>query len=753
MNAYALRLKKEAAFRDYINHWRADVGQDSDVEWWTDSHATKELSRLTDTVQWAASDSQELSIEDDGNLVVAVWNGGTDKQGLLLLLDDMMDRLQKVVEARNPAYDQALEQATCESKIFIEKMETNFLVFTRDVKSRIAVEMQFAALTKGWKRDIYKKYAVPITIGTTYIVYPEYQGKLARIRGINRYNSLQMEPIGGRSNAESQCEFVEDIIQSTVMTVQLKQLAELYNQVGDQLFRYNVRFGIDEALDVSKAIQKTLKEEPQRFWYKNNGITLLVENPDFRLEHLDELQLGTLEAGRPPLFSVVNGAQTITISARYAFELECKKQEDEEYKKQLEDFEKAQVILRVIHIPIQSEQDATNTERDKIQEAKNLAHDISVSLNRQKPVKAEDIAFTSPFVQKMEEYLSNPQNNPPFQLVRRGEERAQGSQLGLVDFSKARLACKNRPDKARTTSSSEILKMDIVSGTLQNTDIFVENWIISEDDEKEIFQRFYGAVWFADQMATIYAKNAKTPMDESINTQIAVQNGKWYFTALVVQLLNNFKSMDGQPDFSEFHWFAQDFVEIIPQAVKAFSQMAAYCADHERQLTSNDFKSESYYQKLLTELKSDKKAAPFKEFSKLFVPANGDKPSPQQKLKQQKITAIALGGINNHTPVKSAKDAFEKTIAYILENFTPESALLAQYDSWLTTDPQKITSPKGNFNSKSSSILYRGKTYWIGSEALSNDNKFACVNSLCNLAHVPHGEISWLADGTVRYQW
>ena len=111
------------------------------------------------------------------------------------------------------------------------------------------------------------------------------------------------------------------------------------------------------------------------------------------------------------------------------------------------------------------------------------------------------------------------------------------------------------------------------------------------------------------------------------------------------------------------------------------------------------------------------------------------------------------GLINNHTPVKSAKDAFEKTIAYILENFTPESALLAQYDSWLTTDPQKITSPKGNFNSKSSSILYRGKTYWIGSEALSNDNKFACVNSLCNLAHVPHGEISWLADGTVRYQW
>ena len=771
MNDYTLRLKKETALRDYINGWRINAGQDSDAEWWRNRQAVEAMNRLASAALWEVTDSLELHMEDGENLVVTVWNGGVDIQGLTQLSSEMTSRLKKVVEAGKPAYEQALKQARNQSRVFLEKVRTNILFIARDIKGRIAVEMQFAAWTKKWKKQIFSECKVPITIWSTFLVCPEYRGELAHIQGINRYNSLHMEPIGGRSNTESQCESTEDFVQSAVMTVQLKQLVELYNQVGDQLFKDNVRFGIAEAFDVSKAIRNTLMEEPQHFWYKNNGITLLVENPDFRLEHLDELQLGRLEANHSPQFSVVNGAQTITISAKYAFELECKKQESEAqkepeeeqekevkkekektYQKQLEDFAKAQVILRVIHIPIQSKQEAAAAECKKIQAAKKLARDISVSLNRQKPIRAEDIAFTSPFVQKMEEYLSSPQNNPPFQLIRRGEEQPQASQLSLVDFARARLACMGRPDKARTTSRDEILKMDIANGTLLNTDVFVENWTESEDNEHEVFQRFYGAVWFADEIAKLYAKNAKAFENNNINAQIAVQNGKWYFTALAVQLLNDFRSKDGQPDFSEFHWIAQNFVYIISQAVEAFSQMAACCADPERQLNSNDFKNESYYQKLLAELRSGKKAAPFEKFSKLFVP-DRDNLLPQKKSTQQKITAIILGSVNGPVHVNSAKEAFVKTVIYLLNSFSPEESLLAQYDTWLTADSQKGTSPKGNFNANSPSIMYHGKEYWVGSEALSNDSKFAHIRSLCKLAQVPQGEIFWLVDDTVRYQW
>jgi len=758
MEGYALRLRKEAKFRDCINQFLANIGEECDEQWWTTSQAAAELSRLVGPAQWQVTDFLKLHMENGGNLVIAVWNGEMDKQGLEQLSKAIEERLEEVVKTRKPTFEQERNCARSKNKIFVKKLNINFLFFTKDSKSRIALEMNFASkMRNDLKRTIQKKFSVPVSFECTYIVYQEYHGELARIRGINRYNSLQMPPIGGRSNTESQGEFVEDIIQSSVVTAQLKQLVELYDQVGDQLFRYNVRFGIGEAFDVSKAIRKTLEEEPQRFWFKNNGITLLVEDPDFRLEHLDELQLGTLEPDHLPQFSVVNGAQTITISARYAFELEYlkldKPDQKDLYEKKLKDFAKAQVILRIIHVPVQSEQTGTDDERAEIQAAKDLAQEVSVSLNRQKPILAEDIAFTTPFVQKLTEYLSNPQNDPPFQLIRRGEERAQASQLSLTDFSRARLACAGRPGKARAASRNDIFKMDLTTKAFQNTDIFVESWVSSEADERTLFQRYYGAVWFADRIAKVYTKISKLQEYENTNAQKAVQNGKWYFTALVVQLLNGFKTEDGQPDFSDFCATIQDVVEIMPQAVEVFSQMAVYCADETHQLNSNDFKNEEYFQKLLSKLKSGERDSPFEKFSKLFVPSLEGRTFPQQKFRKSKITAIALGSGRNYIPVKSAKEAFEKTVCYILEKFSPDAALLTRFGSWLTTDPQEAALSKGNFSSKSPVVLYGGQKYWIGSELLNNDRKFSSVRSLCKLADVPQQDILWLADGTICYQW
>ncbi len=750
MEVNALRLEKEAKFRDCINQFLANIGEDCDEQWWTVPCAAAELSRLAAPGRWQVTDFLELKMENGGNLVVAIWNGEMDKQGLEQLSEAIEERLEKVVNAKSSADQQKGNDA--------QRKNINFLFFTKDVKSRIALEMKFTSkMITDLRRTIRKKFSVPITIGCTYIVYQEYHGTPARIRGINRYNSLQMPPIGGRSNVEPRGEFVEDIIQSTVVNVQLKQLVELYDQVGDQLFRYNVRFGIGEALDVSKSIRKTLEQEPQRFWFKNNGITLLVEDPNFRLEHLDELQLGTLEPGRLPQFSIVNGAQTITISAKYAFELEYLKQDKPDqtdlYEKRLKDFEKAQVLLRVIHIPVQPERTGTDDEQAERQAAKNLAQDISVSLNRQKPIHPEDIAFTTPSVQKLAGYLSGPQSDSPFQLVRRGEERAQASQLSLTDFAKARLACAGKPGKARTASRNEILKMDLATKAFQNTDIFVEDWVSSDADERMLFHRYYGAVWFADQIAKVYLKSSKPYKDGNTNAQIAVQNGKWYFAALVVQLLNGFKTDNGQPDFSDFCSHAQNFVEIMPQAVEAFSQMVVYCADKTRQLNSNDFKNEEFFQKLLSKLERREKGTPFEAFSELFVPSFEDRALPQQKPVKPKITAITLGRGSDYIPVKSAKEAFEKTVCYILEKFPPDAALLTQFGSWLTTDPQQTALSKGNFNSKSPAVLYGGKKYWIGSELLNNDSKFSRIRSLCRLVNVPQQEISWLADDMICYQW
>lgn len=759
MEINVLSLEKETKFRDFINQTLENVGQDCGNEWWKEPSAAGLLSQLAEAPRWAVSDSIELHMEDTGNLVVAVWNGGTDAQGLDMLIEEIRRRIEKITEARKPAFKQKQDEARAECRLLLEKLEITLLFFTRDFKSRIALEMKFSPkMRNDLKRAAVKKFAVPITTGCTFIVYQEYLGEKARIRGINRCNSLQMPPISGKSNIETPEKPVKETIRSTVVTVQLRQLVDLYNQTGDQLFKKNVRFGIGEAFDVSKAMRSTLEEEPECFWYKNNGVTLLVEDPEFRLDCTDELQLGTLEAGGQPRFSIVNGAQTITISAKYAFEQEYLKENDPDrkgqYEQRLKKFAEAQVLLRVIHVPIQSEQDEAGNETSRLQTAKDLANDISVSLNRQKPIRQEDIAFSTPFVQKLTEYLSEAKNNAPFQLIRRGEENAHTAQLNLVDFSRARLTCSGQPGRARTASSSEIMKMDLSTESLLNTTIFVEDWIEPEANEEAVFRRSYGAVWFADQIARAYVKAAKPYKSENENAQTAVQNGKWYFTALAVQLLNKFKTDgNGEPDFSAFDESVQTFTQMMPQAVEIFSRMAVHCAgDH--QLDSNDFKNEEYYQQMLAELRKVVKGnTPFKEFSELFFPAPKNSPPEKQKPSQQRITSITLGSNSDSIPVKTGKEAFEKTICYILQEFSPDPAQLAQYDSWLTIDAQKVASKKGNFNRNSPSFSYCGQKYWIGSEMLNNDSKFSCVRSLCKLANIPRGNIYWFIGKEVRYDW
>lgn len=749
MEANVLRLRRETKFRDFINQVLVDIGKDCDEEWWTAPEAVRALERLAAARQSAVSDSLELHIEGGGNLVTAVWNGGTDRRGLERLMEALRERLEKVAAAQKPAYEKGRpSRGPC-----LKKLEVHFVFFVCDFKSRTALEMKLDAKTRGRLRS---DLGVPVSLRCTYIVYQEYSGELARIRGANRFQSIQMPPLAWRDRAKPRGSSVEELACSTILTVPLRELVDLYNLAGDQLFNQNVRFGIGEAFDVSTAIRKTLETEPQWFWFKNNGVTLLIVDPAFRMDDPDELRLGVLTSGSLPRFSVVNGAQTITISAKYAFEQEYLKLHGSksEAEEKLENFETAQVILRIIHVPIQAELEDTEAGRDAVQKARDLAKEISVSLNRQKPIQQEDIAFTTPFVQKLTEYLDGNQDSAPFRLTRRGEEGPRASLLNLVDFSRARLACAGQPGRARTASSNALMKIDLETEMLQNTDIFVEEWLMSAEDEAVIFRRSYGAVWFADQIARLYAEAAKKFKTGSVNAQTAVQNGKWYFTALAVQLFNRFKVDEhGQSDFSNFDGTVQSAAEKIPEAMEIFSRMAASCAGPDKQLDSNDFKNDVYYKELLEKLKEQEMGSPFKEFAEVLLPGRVDTLPVKEKPGHPKITAVQFGAGSPPIPVKSAREAFVETVCHILKTFSPDPADLAACEPWLTTAPETLPSYRGQSRDRPPAIQYLGQDYWIGGEGINNRRKFACVQSLCKRVQVPEGEISWLAGDVVRYQY
>ncbi|MEV6064325.1 AIPR family protein [Nocardia asteroides] len=120
-------------------------------------------------------------------------------------------------------------------------------------------------------------------------------------------------------------------------TVSVDHLADWFQAYGDRLFESNVRKALGLTA-VNQQIVRTLLDEPESFWAKNNGITVLCSAADktrhfgSRLRHDQPLEL-TLSDAR-----VVNGAQTVHAAYRAAKENRAQ-------------VEQAEVMVRVIAVP------------------------------------------------------------------------------------------------------------------------------------------------------------------------------------------------------------------------------------------------------------------------------------------------------------------------------------------------------------------------------------------------------------------
>ena len=94
--------------------------------------------------------------------------------------------------------------------------------------------------------------------------------------------------------------------------VQLKDLVALHNLHGKSLYEKNIRTFLGHDTEVNIAIQHTLKEKPEHFVYLNNGVTALCQRIEPKSNPRGKKRLD-FEG-----LSVVNGAQTIASSAKFA---------------------------------------------------------------------------------------------------------------------------------------------------------------------------------------------------------------------------------------------------------------------------------------------------------------------------------------------------------------------------------------------------------------------------------------------------
>lgn len=91
-------------------------------------------------------------------------------------------------------------------------------------------------------------------------------------------------------------------------------IAEWWGKFGDRLFARNLRSLLGDT-DVNNEIRQTLDESPERFWYFNNGITIIAGKITKTMAGGGGTDFGTFHCED---ISVVNGAQTVSTIGRHA---------------------------------------------------------------------------------------------------------------------------------------------------------------------------------------------------------------------------------------------------------------------------------------------------------------------------------------------------------------------------------------------------------------------------------------------------
>lgn len=641
--------------------------------------------------------------------------------------------------------------------------------FVDSMKTRISVERQFDRRACQAIRNRINKALGGRKIRSlqrTCILLRDYPKKTIVLKHLQYYEMVQEPPVDLRFNWERPFDGGENqteeaafpLVRAITFTSDLYQLVDLYHLIGEPLFQNNVRFGIEEEMGVDEAIRRTLSEEPEMFWFKNSGVTFLVENASRCFGSAEELILGEIGPGKAPDFSVVNGAQTITTAARYFYQLEDQKarakkegQEDADLEAQIDRARRlGRVLVRVIYI----------SAGESGGQAKTLSKSISVALNRQKPIHIEDIAFTTAEVSKLADCLENRLHSGEnaFRLIRRGEDVGADRHMELVEFARARMACAGRPGVARAKGMNELLRLDgQEDGTLKfaRPELFADDWLEAEGEaETGIFQRDYGAIWFAHQASKGYDRQRRRFPERNPEFLIALNNGKWYFIAVLVQILNEFR-----PDFRHFCTDYEAVADKIPEAMERFVEIILMLnrGDTEEELNSNLFKKETLYERLLRGFQSgfaaetsekeeaiNRKAREFAslcgvDFSWLDVSADdGEIRADYVVLKDRKVL------------VKSDAQALAQIAEYVLTTYPLPDDWEEACGSWLTADPAAAQAEFGYFRGAPRHIRTEALDFWVGTSS-NTMVKQRQLKTLCQLADIEEGEIRWVKKGTAAF--
>lgn len=152
-------------------------------------------------------------------------------------------------------------------------------------------------------------------------------------------------------------------IESWVFSMSGEDVASLFDQARDRVFARNIRGFLGDST-INQHMRTTLTEEPQQFWYYNNGVTIVCDEAQKTQEGGQEL----LNVSNP---QIINGQQT-TRTLHDAFK----------------EAPKANVLVKVIKIP----RDAKSAKYSY----ETLVSRIVEATNYQNPIKPADLRANDP---------------------------------------------------------------------------------------------------------------------------------------------------------------------------------------------------------------------------------------------------------------------------------------------------------------------------------------------------------------------
>ena len=524
----------------YIKNILVELNEDCDDNWWETDEALTGLGNLLNSDTYTCN-NEDLNINSSKKIVFI--------KGDINSIETDINRQAKIEK----------DIAVC-------------ILITNELQYKYALEDKYKSQRK-------------IKYFCTFINNSKYDE--IKIDNVKRFEVLQFpSPKYEKYNPSKKSTDAHCSPIGYVYTVRLKSIVNIYNQLGDEIFEKNVRVGIGDANGVDKEIVNTLQDCPEMFWFRNNGITMLIEDKHFSLDRVGELLIR--KKGNPRNFSIINGAQTINVASKYYYKKERELKESTDTNKEdnlqkfYKQFDSICILLRLIVI---------------VDETSNESVNISVAQNRQKPIQIEDLAYTTEYVSKLYDYLKCKKN---VEIVRRGEEDLVDSSITLIEFARAQKACALKPGEARSKSMNTLLGMYYDAKKRSNNallfkdkDIFNEEWNeVTQDNEDSLYSKYYGATLFAIKLANKYYQIAKEIKCDNSKIDTILKNGKSYFVSSIVAILNNWSI-----DYTNFFYNKMIDNDIL---LKLITKFATELSDQIKDgINSNDFKKNDIFDDII----------------------------------------------------------------------------------------------------------------------------------------------------------